>query len=208
MFNKLIVLSIIILINTGCAGVQISKDTLSKIKTINIDSNISTPDDIFVQGKIDPISSILYGGIGAGMSSIMASTSASEQVQKFMEINNIKINEIVLNEYKKELLKTGRFKLSSPGDATLKIVINTYGFGNSDALSDNNKRKPLLNVKASLIQNNRIIWEKQEYVTNFSDLTTPYDMNDLAQKPDLLKKSFSQAANIVASQAFSQLLAN
>jgi len=133
---------------------------------------------------------------------------SSEQVQKFMEINNIKINEIVLNEYKKELLKTGRFKLSSPGDATLKIVINTYGFGNSDALSDNNKRKPLLNVKASLIQNNRIIWEKQEYVTNFSDLTTPYDMNDLAQKPDLLKKSFSQAANIVASQAFSQLLAN
>lgn len=185
----------------GCSSVQISKESLQSINTINIDTHVTIPDEPFVQGNIDPISGVLFGAIGAGISSAVSNSSTSQQFQKFMKINNIDIGEIVVNEFNNELLKAGRFKITNQGDATLKIIVNTYGFG----ISDKTYRRPLLNVTASLIRNNEVIWSKKEYITNLSDLTTAQDINELAKKPLLLKESFGQAARIVASLTLSEL---
>jgi len=206
MMYRVFIFLLIPLTITACGGTQIKKETLSNIRTINIHPNIERPEEPYIQGKIDPISGFLLGPLGAGFSSAMSTMSAGEIFNKFMSVNNINIATIVNNEYKKTLIKSGRFKVSNKGDAVLKLKINTFGYGNSDSFSDNNLRRPLLNIEATLIQNNQVIWSKTEYVTNMSDLTTAYNINDLANKPDLLIKSYSEAASVVAKLALSELL--
>ena len=69
---------------TGCSSVQISKESLQSINTINIDTHVTIPDEPFVQGNIDPISGVLFGPIGAGVSHAMSSNSTSKQFQKII----------------------------------------------------------------------------------------------------------------------------
>jgi len=103
------------------------------------------------------------------------------------------------------ILEDNLFALTDASDTRLKLVINTYGFGQSGFFSGN-ERRPMINITASLVSNGtNVVWKKTDYITNLSKLTTAYTYDQLAENPQLTVKSFDQVSTLLSRQILSDL---
>ncbi len=176
------------------AAVQAERQNLRSIKRIAIDSEIPQPEIPFIQGPGNFKAFMIGGAIGT----ITDEKSAGRAFREYMRQNNIDISVIVLNSFTRVIEEDKLFELGMSADATLKLAINTYGFGPS-GLFGGSERKPIINVTASLVAaDGNVISKKTNFITNLSKLTNAHTYDQLAQDPQLTIKSFEQASVLVA----------
>lgn len=191
---------------SGCAGTPISQQQLAKVYFIEIDPNVPVVNDPYVSGAGAQGAAIIGGGIGAAIEA----TSTGKDFARFLADNKISVGNIVLEEFSKRIPMETTFRVGAPEggspDATLKLTINTYGFGTTGSITSMDKRKPMINVTAALLgRDGGTLWESREYITNLSDLTTEVSVNTILSEPQVAAKSLREAAGIVASLLFAEL---
>ncbi len=186
---------------TACAGgnVQIAKEDRARITSVAIDKNVTLPEDPYIQGGNARIAFLLGGSIGGGLSTI----SASKAFKKYMEKNNIDLTKIVLASFEENIKKDNILTLREDAPFKLKLKVNTFGYGESRFLglvTPKVYRKPLMNITASLVNaENKVVWEKTEYLTPQSDKTTEYTFEDLAENPEKTTASLAEISRALAA---------
>jgi len=192
-FTRSIFVIIAVILLSG-AAVQAEQPNLRSIKRVAIDSEIPQPEIPFIQGPGTFKAFMIGGAIGT----ITDEKSAGRAFREYMRQNNIDISVIVLNSFTRVIEEGKLFEVGMSGDATLKLTINTYGFGASGFFGGS-ERKPMINVTASLVAGDgNVIWKKTNFITNLSKLTNAYTYDQMAQDPQLSIKSFEQASALVA----------
>ncbi|GMQ76396.1 MAG: hypothetical protein BMS9Abin01_1673 [Gammaproteobacteria bacterium] len=187
----------------GCANVYISKESLSKIRSIEIDSNVSIPDEPVVHGEVDMMGN-LFQALTSG--STTGPRNVDDAFGAYMDEYGIKVDQIVLRTFRRYLNEKNYFEIREGGDATLELAVLMYGFGMSTPIGNQNLRRPLLTIRATLrSKDSTVLWSNYEYVTNLSDLTHKYTIQALSVKPDLVEKSLEEASCVVAHLLMSEL---
>ncbi|GMQ76500.1 MAG: hypothetical protein BMS9Abin01_1780 [Gammaproteobacteria bacterium] len=187
----------------GCANVYISKESLSKIRSIEIDTTVSIPDEPVVDGPVN-ITSNLIQGLLTGSSPLPENVGAPFGV--YMDVNEIKMDQIVLRTFRRYLSEKSYFELREGGDATLELVVFKYGFGTPMFDITKNQRNPELVIGATLrSKDSTVLWKKHEYVLRGSELTHAYSIQALLANPDLVEKSLEEASCVIAHLLLSEL---
>ena len=174
---------------------------LNPIRSIAIDPEIQQPEIPLIQSPGNFKAFLIAGGIGAASDQ----AEAGKAFREYMRKKDIDISKIVLDSFKHVIEEDKPFALVADADATLKLAINSYGFGVA-GLFGGDARRPLINITASLVsRNGDVVWKKTDFITNMSKLTEAYTYDQLAKDPQLTAKSFEQASVLVSRLVFADL---
>jgi hypothetical protein len=187
----------------GNARAQGPQPDLSSIKQIAIDTEIPQPEIPLIQSPGSFKAFMIGGGIGVATNQ----QSAGKVFREYMRNNNIDISKIVYESFKRVIEEDKTFSLGegANADAKLNLTINSYGFG-AAGLFGGNERRPLVNITAVLVSNSGdVVRKKTDYITNLSKLTEAYTYDQLAESPQLTKKSFEQVSVLLSRQILSDL---
>jgi hypothetical protein len=174
----------------GCAStVNLSPEAKSKIKTIKISENVTAPDGMFYYGR----SAALLGNIG-----MLTEISAREQLDK--EAPPAELKAINVTAFKNALSKTHYRVVNGDADATMTIIIRSYGFI-APPFGLTKTIKPELNVVAMLAnKKDQIIWIQWSYISDLSKNTPSTSEDELLAHPEKLRAIYQLTANIAANQ--------
>lgn len=195
---------------TACAGgnVQITKEDRAAIDGVAIDKNVTLPEEPYIQGGNARIAFLLGGGIGVAAEGM----SAGKAFKKYMEKNNIDLTKIVVASFKENIKKDNILTLRDDGAFKLKLKVNSFGYGESRFLglaTPKVYRKPLMNITATLVNaENKVVWEKTEYILPQSDKTTEYTFEDLAENPEKTTASLTEISRALAALIMDDLRKN
>ena len=182
----------------GGAAAQLSPNSIARVA---VDPEIQQPEIPLIQGPGHFKAFMIAGGIGAAADQ----ADAGKVFREYMRKNDIDIAKIVLASVKRVIAEDKPFALAADADATLKLAINSYGFGVA-GLFGGDARRPLINITASLVsRDGSVAWKKTDFITNLSKLTEAYTYDQLAQDPQLTIRSFEQASLLVSRQIFADL---
>ena len=175
--------------------VYISKESLSDIKSIEIDSDVSIPDEPVVHGEVD-IGKNLFQGLLTGASPMPS--NVGRPFAGYMNKYGIEMDRIVLRTFRRYLDDQGSFELREGGDATLELAVLSYGFMMPAFDITKNMRNPEIQMKATLwSKDSKVLWRKSAAVMR-SDLTHPYNIRDLSLRPGLVEKSLEEVSCVAA----------
>src|SRR5689334_13468291 len=113
---------------------------------IAIDPQVPQPEIPLIQSPGNFKAFMIGGGVGAALDQ----QSAGKAFREYMRKNDIDVSKIVLASFRRAIEEDKSFAVGADADATLKLVINTYGFGVAGFFGGNDRR-PMLNVTASLV---------------------------------------------------------
>ena len=149
------------------------------------------------------LSGSFFGGLGGGIGAVIGEKKDSKMLQQYLSYHNIKISEIVLNSFKKNIEQKKLFKIQDNGSVKLKLKIILYGFSRAGAFGYG-EAKPNVNITATLISEGaNTIWRKYDY--SGSSGVTVYKFPELLEKPDLVTRSLSEASDVVVDKLLSNL---
>ena len=191
-----IAVSTLSIVMSGCNTAYVSKESLHQINSIEVDTHVPIPNEPQVAGPITTTEAFLgYQPANIGRS-----------FGGYMEANGIKVDQIVLKEFRRQLMEQGRFELRKGGDATLKLEVGpSYGF-RMPALYIGNQRKALLTVAATLMsKNSTVIWQQQDSTIFYPNLTTDFSIHSLLDNSEIVERSLEEASCIVAYLVLSKL---
>ena len=185
-------LSIVI---AGCNRTYISKESLSKIRSIEVDTHVAVPDSPNVDGPLTTTEMLLgYQPENIGRS-----------FGGYMEAHGIKVDQIVLRAFRRHLMEQGRFELREGGDATLELEVGTYGF-RMPALYIGNQRKAMVTVAATLIsKDSTVMWTQQDSTIFYPNLTTEFYIQVLLADSEFVERSLEEASCVLAYILLSKL---
>ena len=189
----------------GCEfpNVRMSEESLSKIRSIEISTNVAIPDEPAVDGEVD-IASNLIQGLLTGASPPPKNMGSLFGV--YMDAHGIKVDQIVLRTFRRYLKEQSYFELREGGDATLELAVLKYGFGMPAFDITKNMRNPELIIRATLrSSDSTVLWRKGEFVMRGSSLTHAYSIQSLLANPDLVERSLEEASCVVAHLLLSEL---
>jgi hypothetical protein len=189
----------------GCEfpNVRMSEESLSKIRSIEISTNVAIPDEPAVDGEVD-IASNLIQGLLTGASP--PPSSVGGQFGVYMDVHGIKIDQIVLRTFRQYLKEQGYYELREGADATLELAVLKYGFGMPAFDITKNQRNPELIIRATLrSSDSTVLWSNGEFVMRGSSLTHAYPIQALLANLDLVEKSFEEASCVIAHLLLSEL---
>ncbi len=180
-----------------------SEESLSKIRSIEINTNVAIPDEPDVDGEVN-VASNLIQGLFTGASPPPSSVGGLFGV--YMDVHGIKIDQIVLRAFRRYLKEQGYYELREGGDATLELAVLKYGFGMPPFDITKNQRNPELTIRATLrSSDSTVLWSNGEFVMRGSSLTHAYPIQALLANPDLVEKSFEEASCVIAHLLLSEL---
>jgi hypothetical protein len=183
------------IVMSGCNRAYISQESLSKIRSIDIDTDVAIPEAPTVAGPLTT-TEILLGYQPANI---------GRSFGGYMEAQGIKVDQVVLRAFRRLLTEQGRFELRKGGDATLELEVGTYGF-RMPALYIGNKRKAILGIAVTLkSKNSTVMWKQTESTIFYPTLTTDFSIHALSASPELVEKSLEEASCILAYLLLSQL---
>jgi hypothetical protein len=175
-----------------------SKADRAQIKTVTIRVDSKLPDMFFH----DQWKSLAFAGglVGAIMAQTM-SNDPKAQILAAMESNKIDIPTIVRSEFSKAMQTQRDFQVvesHAPADGEMVLFVNVYGLGQANGFSS--RLYPLLNLSASLKRpDGTVVWQRTDHLgplneDNFIGATS----DDYIRTPDLLRQTWSNAAEIVS----------
>ena len=182
--------------------VYISKESLIDIKSIEIDTNVSIPDEPVVHGEVD-IGQNLLQGLLTGASPLPR--NVGRPFGAYMSKYGIEMDQIVLRTFRRYLDEQGYFELREGGDATLELAVSSYGLIMPAFDITKNMRNPEIQMNATLWSKDaKVLWRKGVAVMR-SDLTHAYNIRDLSVRPSLVEKSLEEVSCVAAHLLLSDL---
>ncbi len=191
-----IAVAFVSIVMSGCDPAYISKESLSNIRSIEVDTHVAVPEAPQVDGPITTTEALLgYQPANIGRS-----------FGRYMKAHGIDVDQIVVREFRRQLMEQGRFELRKGGDATLKLEVGpSYGF-RMPAFYIGNQRKVLLTVAATLMsKDSTIIWKQQDSTIFYPNLTTEISVHALLADSDFVERSLEEASCVLAYLLLSKL---
>lgn len=162
---------------------------------------------IYINDIVEVNEKMIYAGPGAtfGVIGLLIENSASteEKIKALASANNIHIDQMALNEFKKIFAKSERFKLADKYayDAVLSINIKQYGLNIKHGFSE--KLGAVLCLVANLKNSEgKIIWQQigtsgknKEYFT----------LKELFENPESLRRIWETAVANGVGEVFNKL---
>jgi hypothetical protein len=182
---------------------KMSAQDKTSIRTVYIDRNVALPQKPRVQTRTDS----WVEGYG-GLIAVIGSTNKSKEYAtiEYLEKNNIRIGEMLVNAFTSELVARNKFSVvTSPtgADAVIKVVIHMYGVEHTFNPFSNNYRT-LLNAKAMMVgPGDKMIWIKEISVE--SDDQSLSTLEELYSDPESMRKHMSIVAKICAKRMVDHL---
>ena len=187
----------------GYAHVPMAQESADTVKSISLDSPITIPRTPNVDGAVN-IGSNLMQGLLLGASPLPPQVGG--RFGSYMEANDVKMDEIVLRAFLRNVNLQDHFELREDADATLELIVLTYGFKMPALDVTKNQRRPELVIEATLrSKNSTVLWSKRELLMRESVSTHAHPIWALWQNPRLVERSLEQASCIVAYLLLSDL---
>ncbi len=191
------------MVTTGCANVYMSEESKSKIRSIEINPKVTIPDRPDVDGPVDPWSNFLIGLLIGGSP---LPPQIDYEFGVYMDAHDIKVDQIVLRQFRRHLNEQGHFELREGGDATLELIVVRYGFQMPPFDITKNMRNPALTIRATLrSKDSTVLWSKHDFVMQGSELTHAYRIEALMADPRLVERSLEEASCVIAYLLLSEL---
>jgi len=191
------------IVTTGCGNVYMSEESKSKIRSIEINPNVTIPDRPDVDGPVDALSNFLLGFLTGGSS---LPPQIGYEFGVYMDAHDIKVDQIVLRQFRRHLNEQGHFELREGGDATLELIVLNYGFKMPMFDITKNMRNPSLNIRATLrSKDSTVLWSNFDFVMQGSELTHAYRIQALLADPRLVERSLEEASCVIAYLILSDL---
>ena len=184
------------IVTTGCGNVYMSEESKSKIRNIEINPKVTIPDQPVVDGPVNAWSNLLLGLLTGGSS---LPPQMGYEFGVYMDAHDIKVDQIVLRQFRRHLNEQGHFELREGGDATLELIVLRYGFVMPMFDFTKNMRNPFLNIRATLrSKDSTILWSNFDFVMQGSELTHAYRIQALLANPRLVERSLEEASCVIA----------
>ena len=179
----------------GCSPAYMSKESLSDVRSIEIDTHVAVLGSLSVDGPLTTTEMLLG----------YQPTNIGRSFSWHMETHGIEVEQILLSAFRRHLMEQGRFELREDGDATLELEVGSYGF-RMPALYIGNQRKVMLTVAATLkAKDSTVMWKQQDSTIFYPNLTTDYYIHVLLAEPEVVEKSLEQASCVLAYLLLSKL---
>jgi len=188
---------------TGCAPtVKMSQENRDMIKAVAVSDDITVPTEMYYFGKGQNVG-LLFGPVGAVIAA-KAARKPAEEIAQFAKDNGILIDQIVRDEFTKQLASSGKFGISknAPADAELQMNIGMYGLSIPNGFSS--KFIPVLLVEAKMINpSGETVWQDRKRI--FGTKLTGYTMEEIRSNPENLRQSWQAAAKVVAEELIEKM---
>ena len=189
MFKSIVKLSAISCVIASLTGCMATKSFTPEDK-----KNIHT----LAVSKIENPKGVYYMPPGAGLIgviAIVANKDVPEQLAKEARDNHIVIADMVRDKFISELSRNPNFHLAKSGqhaDAVMQITVQFYGFSIPHGFSFD--LVPMLDIKAKMLQGNRVVWENGYNVGPLDGLPT-HSPKEILTSPSLMRASLQDAVN-------------
>lgn len=187
----------------GCGHVYMSEESSNAIRSIEIDPKVAIPDRPDVDGPVDAVNNLLVGLMIGGSP---LPPRVDYAFGAYMDTNGVKVDEIVLRQFRRYLNERDRFELREGGDATLELAVANYGFKMPGFDVTKNMRRPEMVIVATLkSRDSTVLWKKHDYLLRGSALTQAHSIQALWENPRLVERSLEQASCLIAYLLLSDL---
>ncbi len=195
------------IVTTGCGNVYMSEESKSKIRSIEINPKVTIPDRPDVDGPVNALNNLLLGLLTGGSP---LPPQIGYEFGVYMDAHDIKVDQIVLRQFRWHLNAQGHFELREGGDATLELIVVRYGFQMPPFDITKNMRNPFLNIRATLrSKDSTVLWSNFDFVmaglTAGSGRTHAYRIQALLANPRLVERSLEEASCVIAYLLLSEL---
>lgn len=188
---KRLILVLLIFI-TGCASsVTLDDSAKASIKSISISEKVVVPTQAHFIGP-----GAAFGALGALAGS---SSDTPQAIKSHLEKNNIDLGRIVREQFEQEAKQNSFLgsRLRPGGESRLEIEIRVYGLGQKRGFS--NDYVPMLGYNVKMFDStNRMVWEKYDYVTAFTEGIPTYQFEEYFKSDTAFRTAFTQSARIIA----------
>ena len=193
------------MITNGCASGYVSKESIGTIRSIEIDPNIAIPYAPGVHGAVN-VANNLFLGLMTGSSPMPGNVGAS--FGAYMDRNGIRMDEIVLSTFRRNLAAHGYVEVREDADATLELAVLRYGFRMPAFDITKNQRNPDLLVQATLrSKDETVLWTAHKDTILWSELTHTNSIQTLLGNPRVVERSLEEASCVIAYLLLSDLYA-
>jgi hypothetical protein len=179
----------------GCAStVKLDDSAKASINSISISENVVVPQGVSYIGP-----AAAFGLIGVVAD---AGNDTPQNIKNHLEKNNIDVGKIVKEQFEQEARQNpflgSRLKPSGAGaEARIEIEIRGYGLGQKRGFSNN--YVPMLGYAVKMFDGtNRVVWEKYDYVTAFTDGIPTYQFEEYFQSDAAFRTAYTESARIIA----------
>lgn len=194
----------------GCVGapkVGMSTDARERTKSIRIVSSVQMPSEMFFHGKAQSCAMAMGGGALAAACP-KSPKEPTDQILETMNTNNISLPDIIRTEFQKAVTSRGLFAVAEndqAADAELVLAVNVYGLSQTQGFSS--LLYPLLNVSATLRKSDgTVAWQNTDFVTALNSANTGgHEFQQYLQQPELLRETWTNAAQIVSGMLLDDL---
>jgi len=193
-FQAVLVASTVGLLS-GCGGPSLSKKARAGVNSVSINTEVSMPREMSYAGTASQTGAFfgLIGGLVAGA----AEKSPREEMMKVMQENDIDPGKIAAAQFREQLKAKRVFPsvVEAGGDAKFVLEVKDYGFFYKPYT---NRLKPVLRVAVYLEKaGGKRVWKNEEWTTSYTKGTDSYTHEQYIASPELLRKVFEQAANVL-----------
>lgn len=203
--SGLLLCAVLPMVTNGCARGYISEESIRKIRSIEIDTDVAIPYAPDVDGAVN-VANNLFLGLMTGSSPMPRNVGAS--FSAYMDLNGIRMDQIVLRTFRRNLDEQGYFEVHEDADATLELAVLRYGFRMPAFDITKNQRKPDLLVKATLrSKDETVLWTAHRDTILWSELTHSYPIQTLLGNPRVVERSLEGASCILAYLLLTELYA-
>jgi hypothetical protein len=181
----------------GCST-PITKQARESIQSVSLDKNVTIPAYMTYTGRTRSVSALIPGIVGAVATGIEQG-GARNALAAAMQRGQIDVGQIAREQFAAELGKAGIFPSIVPegGDAQVTLEVQMFGFGATWAFST--ELRPTLGVKASLVRNGSVVWQRYESISSLNGETPKHYIEDYLETPDLIRQGFESVAKLVAA---------
>lgn len=174
------------------------------IRTVYVDHNLALPRNPIVQTRADTWAE----GFGGLIAAIRAADNSKEQATfKYLEKNNIKIGEMLVDAFTTELEARHKFSVvNSPigADAVIRFVVVAYGVEHTFNPLSSDYRTVLIANATMVGSGDKTIWIKQIHAE--SDEQSLASLNELYGNSEIMRKHMLIVAKICAKRMVEHLL--
>ncbi len=191
---KILVLSVFFIFVTGCASTEekLSTEKRNSFQSVAIISADKIPDEVFYTGPEHAFGATLGGVVGALVA--QGASTTGEKIETHIKNNKIDIQGIFHKEFTTIFRGSDNLAdkiITTPGeaDATIRLVIGRYGFGQPHGFSS--QRKPLIIGGIEILdkQGNRI-YAGSASVTPLNSELYGTDLDNYFSNPSNFEKAF------------------
>lgn len=183
----------------GCAStVKFDPTVKSKLTDgITINPTVQLAEKPYYHGP-ENTWGMMFGPMGAAVAA--AAVDDPTKIKNYLAAEKIDVRAIVLDEFKHQLNQHADFagKIRDDGKYRLDLSILIYGLSQKNGFSS--EYKPILNVKAKMIDPmGKVVWEDYDYTSPANSDTLTFTYKDYFNNPETFRAAFASAAKVVVT---------